>query len=192
MYALENGTQGWFLSNLNLENNKTNYLKIEPKKNEIEKKKNKITNLLNKNHIQVINLSKVQDLIEDKTRSTYIFNVKTNLSSNISIHGIRNVPGGQLVQATDNYVGVLKSRIILFDEGDLVRAGTTALWLKKMNFECYVFNGIETEINNLNIEIDKLKIMIEESNSLYESVLDKTTKSLQDIISNTDLKSELQ
>lgn len=91
-------------------------------------------------------------ILEDKTRSTYIFNVKTNLSSNISIHGIRNVPGGQLVQATDNYVGVLKSRIILFDEGDLVRAGTTALWLKKMNFECYVFKGIETEIKNLNIK----------------------------------------
>ena len=50
----------------------------------------------------------------------------------------------------------------------------------------------DIEINNLNIEIDKFKVMIEESNSLYESVLDKTTKSLQDIISNTESKSELQ
>jgi len=50
----------------------------------------------------------------------------------------------------------------------------------------------DSEVNNLNIEIDKLRIMIEESNSLYESILDKTTKSLQDIISNTELKSELQ
>ena len=50
----------------------------------------------------------------------------------------------------------------------------------------------DIEINNLNVEIDKLKIMIEDSNSLYESVLDKTTKSLQDIISNTESKSELQ
>ena len=50
----------------------------------------------------------------------------------------------------------------------------------------------DAEINNLNIEIDKLKVMIEESNSLYESVLDKTTKSLQDIISSTELKSKLQ
>ena len=50
----------------------------------------------------------------------------------------------------------------------------------------------DSEVNNLNIEIDKLKIMIEESNSLYESILDKTTKSLQDIISNTESKSELQ
>tara|TARA_B100000780_G_C20964279_1_gene384946 strand:+ start:5 stop:451 length:447 start_codon:yes stop_codon:yes gene_type:complete len=50
----------------------------------------------------------------------------------------------------------------------------------------------DIEINNLNVEIDKLKIMIEDSNSLYESVLDKTTKSLQDIINNTESKSELQ
>ena len=50
----------------------------------------------------------------------------------------------------------------------------------------------DSEVNNLNIEIDKLRVMIEESNSLYESTLDKTTKSLQDIISNTELKSELQ
>ena len=50
----------------------------------------------------------------------------------------------------------------------------------------------DLEVSNLNIEIDKLKIMIGESNSLYESILDKTTKSLQDIISNTESKSELQ
>ena len=50
----------------------------------------------------------------------------------------------------------------------------------------------DLEISNLNIEIDKLKIMIEESSSLYESVLDKTTKSLQDIITITESKSELQ
>ena len=50
----------------------------------------------------------------------------------------------------------------------------------------------DSEIDNLNTEIDKLKVMIEESNSLYESILDKTTKSLQDIITNTESKSELQ
>ena len=50
----------------------------------------------------------------------------------------------------------------------------------------------DVEINDLTIEIDKLKVTIEESNSLYESILDKTTKSLQNIVSNTELKSELQ
>ena len=50
----------------------------------------------------------------------------------------------------------------------------------------------DSEINNLNSEIDKFKATIEASNSLYESILDKTTKSLQDIINNTESKSELQ
>jgi cell division protein ZapA len=50
----------------------------------------------------------------------------------------------------------------------------------------------DLEVDNLNMEIDKLKVMIEESNSLYESILDKTTKSLQDIINKTESKSELQ
>ena len=50
----------------------------------------------------------------------------------------------------------------------------------------------DSEINNLKKEIDKFKTTMEESNSLYESILDKTTKSLQDIINNTDSKSELQ
>ena len=48
------------------------------------------------------------------------------------------------------------------------------------------------EINNLNNEIDKFKSTIEESNNLYESILDKTTKSLQDIINSTESKSDLQ
>ena len=50
----------------------------------------------------------------------------------------------------------------------------------------------DSEINNLNQEIDKFKATVEESNSLYESILDKTTKSLEDIINNTESKSELQ
>jgi len=50
----------------------------------------------------------------------------------------------------------------------------------------------DAEINDLNKEIDKFKSIMEESNSLYESILDKTTKSLQDIINNAESKSELQ
>ena len=48
------------------------------------------------------------------------------------------------------------------------------------------------EINNLNAEIDRFKATMEESNLLYESILDKTSKSLQDIINNAESKSELQ
>jgi cell division protein ZapA len=50
----------------------------------------------------------------------------------------------------------------------------------------------DLEITNLNSEIDKFKMMIDESNTLYESILDKTTNSLQKIIDNAESKSELQ
>ena len=44
----------------------------------------------------------------------------------------------------------------------------------------------DNEIQNLNQELDKFKKTIEENNNLYESMLDKTTKSLEKIISNTE------
>ena len=46
--------------------------------------------------------------------------------------------------------------------------------------------GKDIEIKNLNKELDSFKKTIEESNSLYESMLDKTTQSLEKIISNTE------
>ena len=52
--------------------------------------------------------------------------------------------------------------------------------------------GKDIEIKNLNKELDSLKIIIEENNSLYESMLDKTTKSLEKIISNTESLSKIQ
>ena len=50
----------------------------------------------------------------------------------------------------------------------------------------------DNEIQNLNQELDKFKKTIEENNNLYESMLDKTTKSLEKIISNTESISKIQ
>ena len=48
------------------------------------------------------------------------------------------------------------------------------------------------EIDKLNKELDNFKKTIEDSNSLYESMLDKTTESLEKIISNTESLSKPQ
>ena len=50
----------------------------------------------------------------------------------------------------------------------------------------------DIEIENLNKELDSFKITIEENKSLYESMLDKTTQSLEKIISNTESLSKIQ
>ena len=50
----------------------------------------------------------------------------------------------------------------------------------------------DSEIDNLNQELDKFKKTIEKNNNLYESMLDKTTQSLEKIISNTESLSKIQ
>ncbi len=50
----------------------------------------------------------------------------------------------------------------------------------------------DTEIKQLNEELEKFKKTIEENNNLYESMLDKTTQSLEKIISNTESLSKIQ
>ncbi len=52
--------------------------------------------------------------------------------------------------------------------------------------------GKDKEIGKLNEELDKFKRTVEESNDLYESMLDRTTKSLEKIISNTESISKIQ
>ena len=50
----------------------------------------------------------------------------------------------------------------------------------------------DIEIKNLNQELEKFKKTIEENNYLYESMLDKTTQSLEKIILNTESLSKIQ
>ena len=52
--------------------------------------------------------------------------------------------------------------------------------------------GKAQEIGKLNEELDKFKKTAQESNKLYESMLDKTTKSLEKILSNTESISKIQ
>ena len=50
----------------------------------------------------------------------------------------------------------------------------------------------DKEIRELNQEIDKFKSLIEKNNNLYESMIDKTTKSLEKIIKNSETISKIQ
>ena len=52
--------------------------------------------------------------------------------------------------------------------------------------------GKDKEILNLNSELDKFRKMVEESQSIYEKMLEKTTQSLEDIIKNTEDRTKVQ
>ena len=53
-------------------------------------------------------------------------------------------------------------------------------------------NDKDLEIKKLNMEIEKFKKRIEETNNIYENMLDKTTKSIEKIIQNAESASKIQ
>ena len=72
---------------------------------------------------------------QDETRTTYVFDVREP-AEYVAGHypGAISAPGGQLVQATDLYAGVLGARIVVSDDKE-VRALMTASWLKQMGWQ---------------------------------------------------------
>ena len=70
----------------------------------------------------------------DTTRTLYVFDVRdpTEYAAG-HLPGAVYAPGGQLVQATDQYAGTLGARIVLIDDRE-VRAVMTASWLKQMGW----------------------------------------------------------
>ena len=53
-------------------------------------------------------------------------------------------------------------------------------------------DGKDKEINKLNEELDNFKKTVDENNNLYETMLDKTTESLEKILLNTKSISKVQ
>jgi len=71
---------------------------------------------------------------EASVRTLYRFDVRDPLEY-VAGHraGWRSAPGGQLVQATDEYVGTIHARVVLADD-DGVRARMTASWLLQLGY----------------------------------------------------------
>ncbi|BCQ29624.1 sulfurtransferase (plasmid) [Caballeronia sp. NK8] len=71
---------------------------------------------------------------ESGERTLYRFDVRDPLEYEAGHpSGWRSAPGGQLVQATDEYIGTLHARVVLRDD-DGVRARMTASWLKQLGY----------------------------------------------------------
>ena len=92
------------------------------------------------------------------------------------------------IQLIDDYFN-LKERVTL-QKAKLDKLSKKFLELKSLAIAYK--DKIDFEINDLNLEIDKFKKAIEKNNSLYESMLDRTTKSLEEIIQSTESKSKIQ
>ena len=139
--ALRNGTIGWTLSGLALEH------KADRRFGEVSDADRKKTAasalaLLFRAGVQRIRKQDLQDLFDDGTRNTFVFDVRTPEEYAIGhLPGAVSAPGGQLVQETDHYVGVRGARIVLYDD-DGVRASLCASWLAQMGWDTSVLTDL--------------------------------------------------
>ncbi len=76
----------------------------------------------------------VDGWLADENRTTYLLDVRTPGEFSAGhLPGSRSAPGGQLVQATDEYVATRNARLVLIDDNG-VRATMTASWLRQMGW----------------------------------------------------------
>ena len=138
--ALENGTQGWFLAGLQLEHGADRRYP-EPDRADLADKRARTRAFAMKHGAEFVAADKVRAWRADVSRTTYLLDIRTaeEFARN-GAPGFVHAPGGQLIQATDQWVSVKGARLVLLDD-ELVRAPMVAGWLRQLGHEAYVLDG---------------------------------------------------
>jgi rhodanese-related sulfurtransferase/predicted metal-dependent enzyme (double-stranded beta helix superfamily) len=130
--ALENGTMGWHLAGLALEHGQVRQAPAPPP-SALDAARRAASRIAERCGVTIIDEARLETLRgESDVRTLYLFVVRSPEEYSAGHRpGARSAPGGQLVQATDAYVGTRNARIVLLDS-DGVRARMTAAWLVQM------------------------------------------------------------
>lgn len=141
VYALENGTQGWFLADLQLEHGSSRRYPDAVSPLAQEKQRQAAQALAERAGVKTVNAQVVADWAADARRSLFLCDVRTAEEFAAgTLRGAQHTPGGQLIQSTDLYVGVRHARLVLMD-CDGIRAPIVASWLRQLGHDAYVLEG---------------------------------------------------
>lgn len=141
VYALENGTQGWYLCDLQLERGSARRYPDQIDEKELPALRTRARAVAERFNVEFVDASLVRKWLNDPGRTTFLCDVRTPEEfRGGSLAGAVHAPGGQLVQSTDQWIGVRNARVVLIDaEG--VRAPVVASWLKQLGCDVYVLEG---------------------------------------------------
>ncbi len=140
--ALKGGTMNWRLSGYSLEY-ETSPRTAPPSAEALDVARQRVAVVAARYGVSFVDADAVrqwQDEAED--RPLYLFDVRQPEEYAAGhLPGSRNAPGGQLVQATDEYAAVRNARFVLIDDTE-VRSIMTAHWLIQMGLpHVFVLKG---------------------------------------------------
>ncbi|MGH9176920.1 MAG: rhodanese-like domain-containing protein, partial [Vicinamibacterales bacterium] len=140
--AIENGTQGWALAGGTLERGATAAPYPVLGAAELAVSRERALRLIRDWEIPRIDSAQLDALRAERDRALYVFDVRSAEEFRaIHVTGAVHAPGGQLVQATDQWIGVRRARVVLSDDTGL-RAALAAFWLRQMGWDVYVLPDI--------------------------------------------------
>lgn len=132
--ALKDGTMGWELAGYACERG-SERIAPTPTAGGLLKAREAVARVASRFDVRFASRAEVQAWQADAGRTLYLLDVRTREEfESLRIAGSRHAPGGQLVQATDEYVGVRNARIVLVDPTE-VRSVMTASWLVQMGWD---------------------------------------------------------
>ena len=131
--ALENGTQGFWLQGLQIEHGAD---RKAPGPTDdaaaLAGKRAKAQAHARRHGVRTLAVRDVLAGLDDAKRTTFLLDVRTAEEfATGAIAGFGHAPGGQLQQATDQWVGVRHAQIVLADS-DGIRAPMVAAWLRQL------------------------------------------------------------
>jgi rhodanese-related sulfurtransferase len=141
VYALENGTQGWFLAGLQLDHGASRRHDAAPAMERLADLRARARALAVARGVAFVGAEAVAGWLADGARTTYLLDVRIpEEHAARPVPGFVPAPGGQLVQAADQWIGVRGARVVLLDEEE-VRAPMTAQWLRQQGHQASVLAG---------------------------------------------------
>jgi rhodanese-related sulfurtransferase len=141
VYALENGTQGWTLADLALEQGALRRYPDNIAASDISDLQERARAFALSRKVCYVTPPDANAWLADRSRTTYLFDVRSPEEYETrSVPGFRHAPGGQLIQTLDHWVGVQRARIVLAD-AEMVRAPVVAGWLYQLGYEPCVLEG---------------------------------------------------
>ncbi len=139
--ALRNGTMGWELAGLECARGRDERFTPGVPKT-VDLARARAAKFADGSGVRTIDAAELSRMAADPARTLYVLDVRDPAEFAAGhLEGSVSAPGGQLVQATDQWIGVRGARVALVDD-DGVRARMSAAWLRLMGHrDVFVVEG---------------------------------------------------